>query len=477
MNRVASVPFILMSLCVLVSCGTLEIGVECTMLPTHTFVPTTTSPGYPVATAEPHLGTLARATATTTTDDTAQTPPAETSTRTMALETLTPTALSSSATSTWAAPAPTVMPSPPPQTPAPAIARPVISFIASPSPADPTGAVTLDWNVRGSSSVTIQWLDKRTEGVIHAGLPLMGSMSVDLLGVKFSEGNAVRFSLSLYDAEGALMVGADGQPFIERLTIPLQTEMTIASFTASPDPIERGGTVTLAWDAPNAYSVGITRVSPEGVFLTTEARDLPTSGSIALPVPDEFVTSITYYLGARDANGVLLGAYVTVSIACPYDEYFAPQCPLTRGYVHAAYMPFEGGHMLWRGDTNEIYVLYTDGTYQAYEDTWVEGEIVEIEESPPQGLVAPRRGFGKLWATQLDVRDKLGWATAEELGYTMLLETVSERGIDVYLALPDGRVLLLDAFSSRWEIVPLLAGSALLSRQRFFLFPFSTSVS
>jgi hypothetical protein len=315
--------------------------------------------------------------------------------------------------------------------------------------------VTLNWNVRGASSVTIQWVDKRSDGVIHAGLPLAGSMSVDLEGVKFSEGDTVRFSLSLYDAQGALMVDADGRAFEERLGVPLQTIMTIASFTASPDPIERGGTVTLAWDAPSAASVGITRLSEAGdIFLETEALDLPARGSIDLQVPGNYVESVKYYLGARDANGVLCRAYVTVGIICPYDEHIAPRCPLTRGHVQAAYMPFEGGHMIWRGDTTVIYVLHTNGTYQAYEDTWVEGEIVEIEETPPQGLVAPRRGFGKLWATQPDVRDKLGWGTAEELGYTMLVETVSARGIDVYLTLPDGQVLLIDAFPSMWEIVP-----------------------
>jgi hypothetical protein len=350
---------------------------------------------------------------------------------------------------------PTATPTPPPQTPGSGIARPVISFTASPSPADPVGAVTLNWNVSGASSVTIEWIDKRSEGVIHAGLPLAGSMSVDLSGVKFSEGNTVRFSLSLYDAEGALMVGANGRALDERLSVPLQTAMTITSFAASPDPIERGSTVTLTWDAPGAASVGITRLSEEGdVFLATEALDLPARGSIALQVPGTYVESVQYYLGARDANGVLCRAYVTVGIICPYDEHIAPRCPLTREPIHAAYMPFEGGHMIWRGDTTEIYVLYTDGTYQAYEDTWVEGEIVKIEELPPQGLVAPGRGFGKLWATQPDVRDRLGWATAEELGYAMLLETVRERGIDVYLTLPDGQVLLLDAFPSRWETVP-----------------------
>jgi hypothetical protein len=48
--------------------------------------------------------------------------------------------------------------------------------------------------------------------------------------------------------------------------------------------------VTLSWDAPNAASVGITRLSEEGdIFLATEARDLPVSGSIALQVPEEYL--------------------------------------------------------------------------------------------------------------------------------------------------------------------------------------------
>jgi hypothetical protein len=312
----------------------------------------------------------------------------------------------------------------------------------------------LNWNVRGASSVTIEWLDRRNEAVVRAGLPLAGSVSVELAEVKFSGGDTVRFSLSLHDAGGALMVGADGRAFDARLDVPLQTAMTIAYFRASPDPIERGGTVTLAWEAPGAASVGITRLSEEGdVFLETEALALPAKGSIALQVPEGYVESVKYYLGARDANGVLCRAYVTVGIICPYDEYVAPRCPLTRGYTHAAYEPFERGHMLWRGDTTVIYVLYADGAYQTYEDTWVEGDTVETEETPPQGLAAPRRGFGKLWVTQPDVRDRLGWAMAEEISYTMLVETMRGRGIDVYLTLPDGRVLLLDAFPSRWEIV------------------------
>jgi hypothetical protein len=334
----------------------------------------------------------------------------------------------------------------------------IVSFAAHPSPADPTGAVTLTWEARGASNVTVQWIDERSESVVHAGLPLAGSMSIDLAEVKFSDGDSVRFALTLHDAGGALMVRADGRVFEERISVPLKTAMRIASFAASPDPIERGGRVTLSWDAPGAASVGITRLSEAGdVMLASEGRDLPASGSITVQVPDTYLESVSYYLGARDANGVLHKGYVTVGVTCPYDATIAPRCPLTQSTVWAAYQPFERGQMAWRGDTREIYVLYDDGRYETYEDTWQEGDPIELPGTPPAGLYAPVRGFGKLYAGRPDLRERLGWATTLEGGYTMTVETVpggSGRypGIGVYFTLPDGRAIELYPFSSTWQL-------------------------
>jgi hypothetical protein len=277
-------------------------------------------------------------------------------------------------------------------------------------------------------------------------LPLAGNLPVDVSGVQFSDGDSIRFALSVHDEQGQPMVGWDGRTVDRRLSLPLQTQLEILSFTASPNPVERRGTVTLAWEAPHAHTASITRVSPEGVFMDTEARDLPESGSIALQVPEDYVTSISYYLGARDVNGVLAKAFVSVDITCPFDEHIAPECPLTHDYLPAAYQPFERGHMLWRGDLHEIYVLYQDGSYETVEDTWQEGESISIEE-PPQGLVKPA------------LREELGWATAPETSYTMLLETVRPSVarysiVNAYLTLPDDQVVHLYAFSSSWEIVP-----------------------
>jgi hypothetical protein len=244
------------------------------------------------------------------------------------------------------------------------------------------------------------------------------------------------------------------QPTLQPTSTPGEPPQ-IRSFTASPDPIERGGSVTLAWEAPGTISVGITRLSEDGdIFLTPEAVGLPASGSITLQVPDDYVEHVKYYL-----SGVLHKAYVTVGIICRYDEYIAPRCPLTQDDVWAAYEPFEWGHMVWRSDTLEIYVLHADGTYETYEDTWHEGDPVDIPGTPPPGLHAPVRGFGNLYAQQPHVRERLGWATSLEAGYTMHVETIrggSGRypGRSIYFTLPDNRAVNLYPFTSTWTTWP-----------------------
>jgi hypothetical protein len=224
--------------------------------------------------------------------------------------------------------------------------------------------------------------------------------------------------------------------------------------------VERGGTVTLVWDAPGTVGASITRLSEQGdIFLETEALDVPASGSVTLQVPESYVESVKYYLGARDVSGVLHKAYVTVGIICQYENYIAPRCPLTRDHVQGAYQSFEHGHMIWRSDKGEIYVLYDDGRYEDYEDTWQEGDPVDIPGTPPPGLFVPVRGFGNLYASEALLQERLGWATATEMGYLMTVETIpggSGRypGTSTFFALPDDQVANLYPFSSTWQLHP-----------------------
>ena len=91
--------------------------------------------------------------------------------------------------------------------------------------------------------------------------------------------------------------------------------------------------------------------------------------------------------------------------------------------VWGAEQIFERGLMFWRSDTNKIYVVRNDQTWQLYDDTWREGDQ---EWDPnilvPTGLYQPKRGFGKVWRDQSGVRSALGWATTEERGFTMAVQ-------------------------------------------------------
>ncbi|MBK8024280.1 MAG: hypothetical protein IPK19_23320 [Chloroflexi bacterium] len=52
--------------------------------------------------------------------------------------------------------------------------------------------------------------------------------------------------------------------------------------------------------------------------------------------------------------------------------------------------------MLWFSDTAQIYALSDDGTFRIYGDTYVEG-MPESPLSGPEGLIAPVRGFRRVW--------------------------------------------------------------------------------
>lgn len=92
-------------------------------------------------------------------------------------------------------------------------------------------------------------------------------------------------------------------------------------------------------------------------------------------------------------------------------------CPTSAGLeaTSTAYAPFEGGQMLWRGDTDTIYVLNNDGGWTSYPNQWREGDpeyTCGEENSPP----TPVRGFGRVWCEQPGVREAMRAVTAYEIG-------------------------------------------------------------
>ncbi len=91
--------------------------------------------------------------------------------------------------------------------------------------------------------------------------------------------------------------------------------------------------------------------------------------------------------------------------------------------VQTSYQPFERGAMIWSNrigwyEQPVVYVLYHTEYpyYRRFNDTFdPEVDPIGGGETPPNGLVEPLHGFGKVWREQPGVREALGWATANEV--------------------------------------------------------------
>lgn len=113
--------------------------------------------------------------------------------------------------------------------------------------------------------------------------------------------------------------------------------------------------------------------------------------------------------------------------------------PLTD--LPASTQRFEHGLMLWtaidsrRGrftpGVSAIAAIIDAGRQlRWYEDTWVEGSDPDTPAvSPPAGLYAPWRGFGKAWSQDAVLRDALGWATEPIAQPAMVDLQVFEHGV------------------------------------------------
>ncbi|MFO7321055.1 MAG: hypothetical protein DIU68_004955 [Chloroflexota bacterium] len=99
-----------------------------------------------------------------------------------------------------------------------------------------------------------------------------------------------------------------------------------------------------------------------------------------------------------------------------------PRPTATTGQIQVVEEVFERGRMFYIEPLDQIWVMVVTGegrgTWSIYPDTFEEGDA-EFDPSivPPDGLMQPERGFGKLWRENPEVREALGWAVTPEFGY------------------------------------------------------------
>jgi len=238
---------------------------------------------------------------------------------------------------------------------------------------------------------------------------------------------------------------------------PAQPTGGVVSFTATPQVVDPGGAVTLAWDVSGARGVRIEAAVPQMTAVQTVVDAQAPQGSAVVTVPSYAAYSVTYTLRTLDGAAA---ATAVVQVRCPFTFFFGQGdgCPTGPAVnVGASYQAFERGHMIWRSDTNEIYVHFSDGSASIFlEQDYANLPEAVLSEAPPLDRQAPDSGFGKVWANAPGVREKLGWALDDEQGYTARVQRVAPTRVPrpqfaLYITLPGGEVV--GSGYGSWRIV------------------------
>lgn len=112
--------------------------------------------------------------------------------------------------------------------------------------------------------------------------------------------------------------------------------------------------------------------------------------------------------------------------------------------------------MLWLSWEFQIYVLFPDGGWKIYADTWTD-EMPEFTCNPtnrdPTSPPLPRRGFGKVWCEDNNVRETLGLIAVEERLCQHTVTQEFERG-RVVACFEDATIRYYKLFNdSQWQAV------------------------
>ncbi|MBC7871332.1 MAG: hypothetical protein H7Y09_10885 [Chitinophagaceae bacterium] len=109
-------------------------------------------------------------------------------------------------------------------------------------------------------------------------------------------------------------------------------------------------------------------------------------------------------------------------------------CPIRAESTSAGvYLTFQNATMIWVGQEDAIYIFYNDGAFplwQAFRDPFDQGMVEDdpaYANAPFPNTWQPRRGFGLLWRTNAEVRNRVGWATLQfEQSFSVQAQTAKD---------------------------------------------------
>ncbi|MBI5669478.1 MAG: hypothetical protein HZC41_15860 [Chloroflexi bacterium] len=181
---------------------------------------------------------------------------------------------------------------------------------------------------------------------------------------------------------------------------------------------------------------------PTQYVLVVTATPLPAGGAATSETPAE-----TQQVAAA-VTGTATTSPTPSSSATPDSRPTA-----TVGQIQVAEQVFEHGRMLWIQPRRQIWVMIDSGEgrgkWLIFDDTFTEGEPESDPDlTPPPGKYQPERGFGKLWRTNQEVNDALGWGVTPEFGYVSNYEYHPGGTVD---ALAPGYHILFSLYQERFR--------------------------
>ncbi len=240
---------------------------------------------------------------------------------------------------------------------------------------------------------------------------------------------------------------------------PPTTAIGIDYFTVSAEDLPTAGKrLTFRWSAHGANR-GI--ISSGTAQRFTPSWQVETVGELVVDVDGTIIADPLMALRVvNDVSGQEAIATQVLTWPCEHVYFFQPApdlCPQGKALVtEGAYQPFERGFMIWRPRPDSsrplIYAFAYAGQVYVFPDLWSASDPDSGNgQTPPEGLIEPVGGFGKIWREHPDVHDALGWATDTETLYNVTYQAEARESLPsvTYLTKLDGRVV--QTMESIWQ--------------------------
>jgi len=205
---------------------------------------------------------------------------------------------------------------------------------------------------------------------------------------------------------------AGGTYLVVNVALPPSTVVTRRSTaTRLPAPTASASAVLLAESGVGRFPSTTNAQAAIGILAPTALTRIPTPTPTASPT-----ASPTAAPSASPTCPALPDPGVPPGIVGRLGCVLAPSA-----VVWSAWQPFERGFMLWRSDTKRITAFFADATWASFADQW-DGRSYDLG-SPPEGKIAPIRGFGWVWMQHPEVASRLGWGLQQEKGFCARIQS------------------------------------------------------